>query len=355
MPSKRSAPKGKSSKNKKSKTNSRKRAAPVYWGKPASIYVGGQSLALESAKLPESAKGVAVQDFDGTWKLDTDKSETLEAYLKTMGVTEIACEAAMKAEKQYATYHVITIENEKYTVSRKSRMANRTSTYSFGNEQVETRKSGREFKILVRKTDTPRIVEETCIDNKQKFTLTRTLVMKDRMHCRQVLKIPSKAVVTQRYFDRTSIPKDFEIDEDFMKNKPEIPNKKNILGTTNNSASKNVLLNKSQGANKSAVLNTANKMSASSNIIRSSINNTVIKTNVSTTKPVTTFASSTSVTSSTSSIDSSGSTVSITSSTAGSTAAVARTATGAPTSLGTTKLGLHSSANVDAPIFISNK
>ena len=76
MPSKRSAPKGKSSKSKKSKHNNRKRAPPVYWGKPASIYVGGQSLALESAKLPESAKAVSVQDFDGTWKLDTDKSET---------------------------------------------------------------------------------------------------------------------------------------------------------------------------------------------------------------------------------------------------------------------------------------
>ena len=237
MPSKRSAPKGKNSKNKKSKTNNRKRAAPVYWGKPASIYVGGQSLALESAKLPESAKGVTVQDFDGTWKLDTDKSETLEAYLKTMGVTEIACEAAMKAEKQYATYHVITIQGDKYSVSRKSRMANRTCTYSFGREQVESRKSGREFKILIKKSDTPRIVEETCIDNKQRFTLTRTLVMKNRMHCRQVLKIPSKAVVTQRYFDRTDIPKDFEIDEDFMKNKPEVV-KKNTPGT-NNTASKN--------------------------------------------------------------------------------------------------------------------
>ena len=113
----------------------------------------------------------------------------------------------------------ITIEGDKYTVSRKSRMANRSCTYSFATEHVETRKSGREFKILVRKSDTPRIVEETTIDNKQRFTLTRTLVMKDRMHCRQVLKIPSKAVVTQRYFDRTNIPKDFEIDEEFMKNK----------------------------------------------------------------------------------------------------------------------------------------
>ena len=247
MPSKRSAPKGKSSKSKKSKHNNRKRAPPVYWGKPASIYVGGQSLALESAKLPESAKAVSVQDFDGTWKLDTDKSETLEAYLKTMGVTEIACEAAMKAEKQYATYHVITIEGDKYTVSRKSRMANRSCTYSFATEHVETRKSGREFKILVRKSDTPRIVEETTIDNKQRFTLTRTLVMKDRMHCRQVLKIPSKAVVTQRYFDRTTIPKDFEIDEEFMKNKPEPVKKKITPGSSNNSTSKkNMLLTKNQ-------------------------------------------------------------------------------------------------------------
>ena len=144
-----------------------------------------------------------------------------------MGVTEIACEAAMKAEKQYATFHIIDINGEDYKVSRKSRMANRTSEFAFGKEHVETRKSGREFKISVKKVEGPRIVEETCIDGKQRFALTRTLLTKDRMHCMQVLKIPSKAVVTQRYFDRQKFSKDFEIDEDFMRlDKGILPGKK---------------------------------------------------------------------------------------------------------------------------------
>jgi hypothetical protein len=188
----------------------------VYWGKPANVYVGGQASSLDNVKPPESA-AVVLQDFDGSWKLDSSNSETLEAYLKTMGVTEIACEAAMKAEKQYATFHIIDINGDEYRVSRKSRMANRTCEFTFGRESVETRKSGREFKITIRKEAGPRIVEETCIDGKHRFTLTRTLVEKDRMHCMQVLKIPSKTVVTQRYFDRQDLAKDFEIDEDFMR------------------------------------------------------------------------------------------------------------------------------------------
>ena len=47
-----------------------------------SVYVGASASTLDSVKPPDSAN-VEIADFDGTWKLDTSSSETLEAYLKT--------------------------------------------------------------------------------------------------------------------------------------------------------------------------------------------------------------------------------------------------------------------------------
>ena len=153
-------------------------------------------------------------------------------YLHAMGVSDLAIEAAMKAEAEDETYHIISIVQshleQKYTITRKSRMSDTTTTHQIGEEKIVKQKSGREHRSLVTvsmdssddsKNNSPRLVERTVLKSDHTFTVTRTLVGENagQMNCIQVLRTPSTVVVTRRWFLRASTPHDKDDGTDFLK------------------------------------------------------------------------------------------------------------------------------------------
>ena len=145
-----------------------------------------------------------------------------------MGVSDLAIEAAMKAETEDETYHIIDIVQknmeQKFTIKRKSRMSDTTSTYPIGVEVVIKQKSGREHKTLVtlsldKLNQSPRLVERTVLKVNHTFTVTRTLVGENggEMSCVQVLRTPLAVVVTRRWFIRASPPHEKDDGTDFLK------------------------------------------------------------------------------------------------------------------------------------------
>lgn len=177
---------------------------------------------------PPTSATITLAHFTGTWKLDTAKSETLYSYLHAMGVSDLAIEAAMKAEAEDQTYHIIDIVQsnmeQKLIIHRKSRMADTTSTYPIGVERVLKQKSGREHRTLVtvsmdKSGGSPRLVERTILKANHTFTVTRTLVGENggQMNCVQVLRTPVTVVVTRRWFIRASTPHETDDGTDFLK------------------------------------------------------------------------------------------------------------------------------------------
>ena len=150
--------------------------------------------------------------------------QNLATLLTVMGVPDIACEAAMKAEQEVQTYHTITITDSSYTIARKSRMSNGAQTYHFGQERTHEMKSGRKHRTIVRLTMSPgpRIVETTQLKEGHTFVVTRTLVEDgDVMACTQVLKTPTKTVVTRRYFVRSeAVAEEHDDPCSFLKDTP---------------------------------------------------------------------------------------------------------------------------------------
>ena len=149
-------------------------------------------------------------------------------YLHAMGVSDLAIEAAMKAEAEDQTYHIIDIVQsnmeQKLIIHRKSRMADTTSTYPIGVERVLKQKSGREHRTLVtvsmdKSGGSPRLVERTILKANHTFTVTRTLVGENggQMNCVQVLRTPVTVVVTRRWFIRASTPHETDDGTDFLK------------------------------------------------------------------------------------------------------------------------------------------
>ena len=145
-----------------------------------------------------------------------------------MGVSDLAIEAAMKAEAEDQTYHIIDIVQsnmeQKLIIHRKSRMADTTSTYPIGVERVLKQKSGREHRTLVtvsmdKSGGSPRLVERTILKANHTFTVTRTLVGENggQMNCVQVLRTPVTVVVTRRWFIRASTPHETDDGTDFLK------------------------------------------------------------------------------------------------------------------------------------------
>lgn len=218
---------------KKLKTNAKQSLAMAY-GKPATVVLGvGGKLSEEDAKLPDSAADVTLRHFTGTWRLDTEKSETLYAYLKAMGVSDLAIEAAMKAEAEGDTLHIIDVHggpDAKFTITRRSRMSDKTMSFPLGIETTIKQNSGRQHRTTVSlmMQGGARIVERTIIKEQHTFTVTRTLVgdPPNGMNCTQVLRTPSQAVVTRRWFNRADpvVPEcdgsDFlkELDDHYQEN-----------------------------------------------------------------------------------------------------------------------------------------
>ena len=190
------------------KTNEKKPLATAY-GRPATVIMGpGPDLSEETVQLPKSAD-VTLRHFTGTWKLDPKKSETLYAYLKAMGVSDLAIEAAMKAEAEEDTLHIIDVQggpNAKFTITRRSRLSDKTLSFPLGLKTTLVQDSGRkhETTVSLMMQGGARIVERTLIKEHHTFTVTRTLVgdPPNGMNCVQVLRTPSQAVVTRRWFNR---------------------------------------------------------------------------------------------------------------------------------------------------------
>ena len=155
------------------------------------------------------------------------QQQKLDRYLHAMGVSDLAIEAAMKAEGEGDTYHIIDVVSshmeQKLTVTRKSRMSDVTMSYPIGVEKVVRQKSGREHKTLVTVSmddeTSPRLVERTVLKSDHTFTVTRTLVGENggTMNCIQVLRTPAQVVVTRRWFIRASPPHDKDDGTDFLK------------------------------------------------------------------------------------------------------------------------------------------
>ena len=119
---------GGQSATKKMKVNEKESLATAY-GKPATVM---SSTLVDTTLMvpPASSTTVSLSHFSGTWKLDTETSETLYSYLHAMGVSDLAIEAAMKAEAEDDTYQIIAIVQshmeQKFTITRKSRMSDKT-------------------------------------------------------------------------------------------------------------------------------------------------------------------------------------------------------------------------------------
>ena len=181
------------------------------YGKPATVLLGsGNEISEEKlSKLPDSAADITLRHFTGTWRLDTARSETLYAYLKAMGVSDLAIEAAMKSEADGDTLHIIDVhggQDAKFTITRRSRMSDKTMTFPLGIETTIKQNSGRQHRTTVSlmRQGGARIVERTLIKDRHTFTVTRTLVgdPPNGMNCTQVLRTPTQAVVTRRWFNR---------------------------------------------------------------------------------------------------------------------------------------------------------
>lgn len=110
------------------KVNEKESLATAY-GKPATV-MSSTSVDATLTLPPPSSTTVSLSHFSGTWKLDTARSETLYSYLHAMGVSDLAIEAAMKAEAEDDSYQIIAIVQshmeQKFTITRKSRMSDKT-------------------------------------------------------------------------------------------------------------------------------------------------------------------------------------------------------------------------------------
>jgi hypothetical protein len=154
------------------------------------------------------AAGGAVLNISGRWKLDIVRSDRMDAYLSTMGLSQTAIEAAAKAEQEHATVHVIKQTDTNFQITRRSRMINATKDYKLGEEATEPYKSGSK-KVLITAAAAAVTTVTTLPPDKQLID-TRTLEEGGVTMAFEITLItPLTQVTIKRYFKREAdVPDD---------------------------------------------------------------------------------------------------------------------------------------------------
>jgi hypothetical protein len=161
------------------------------------------------AGAPPAAGGAAVAEevpgatnLTGRWVLDRVRSESMEPYLRAMGLPPLAIEAAAKAEEECG--QVVTIEQNDatFTIGRKSRLNNFTKTYPIGEMTTELvgKTGSKQVKVSL---DGPAVLTHTIMaGDKQLFDRRRVMAGGATMHLVLHLVTPQADVEINRYLAR---------------------------------------------------------------------------------------------------------------------------------------------------------
>ena len=112
--------------------------------------IAEEALPTEAEGLPQAGnpsplkkkKKGSSNDFNGWWKLDLEKSDTMEKYLGAMRLNEVAIQAALKGERDVPTLHRFHITSSSITIERRSRMGNNTTKLVFGKPVLKLMSTG---------------------------------------------------------------------------------------------------------------------------------------------------------------------------------------------------------------------
>ena len=75
-----------------------------------------------------------MRDLEGWWALDLERSDTMEAFLKKMGMGEIPILAAIKAEKEVLTLQHFSMTADGVKIRKRTRLGTSETEHTFGDE-----------------------------------------------------------------------------------------------------------------------------------------------------------------------------------------------------------------------------
>ena len=148
--------------------NARKRTAPISDSGSSSSSVTSVTPKKKKKKVTKGKKrGGFLSSLEGWWLVDKAKSDSPQAYLKFMGLPDIAISAGVKAHEAHPTYISILIKPGGRTVvtERHSRLLSGIVDKFKVNEVVTTtlKKLGGEKRIVVKAGENGQLVTETTI------------------------------------------------------------------------------------------------------------------------------------------------------------------------------------------------
>jgi len=147
-----------------------------------------------------SGEAVTVVNITGRWKLDTVKSDRMDTYLSTMGLSQTAIEAAAKAEQEHATINIIKQTDTSFQITRRSRMINATKEYKLGEEVTETVGKSGSKKVLIT-AGASAVTTVTTLSMGRQLIDTRTLEEGGKIMAFEIeLITPETRVSIKRYF-----------------------------------------------------------------------------------------------------------------------------------------------------------
>ena len=75
------------------------------------------------------------RDFNGWWALDLERSDTMEGYLRKMGMPDIPILAALKMDKEQRTLQRFDITETGVEIRKRTRLNDKTQAHTFGEEE----------------------------------------------------------------------------------------------------------------------------------------------------------------------------------------------------------------------------
>ena len=95
---------------------------------------GAASAGSGSSSKKQMGEKDLMRDLEGWWALDLARSDTMEAFLKKMGMGEIPILAAIKAEKEVLTLQHFEMTADGVKIRKRTRLGTSETEHTFGDE-----------------------------------------------------------------------------------------------------------------------------------------------------------------------------------------------------------------------------
>ncbi|CAM9853044.1 unnamed protein product [Phaeothamnion confervicola] len=151
--------------------------------------------------------------LSGTWVLNKHRSDTMEGFLRIMGVAELAIEAQLKSEADHETRNVIRLDLHRMIINKRSKINTLTEFYDlFKEKNTPARNGTRQTMVALKdRTRLDGIVVTTTMPTSQgTLHLVESRQLVDRGHAvYQELQVTNLATggsnVTRRYWRRVPV------------------------------------------------------------------------------------------------------------------------------------------------------